>query len=259
MESRKVPEGTSEMTHLMMSSISTACNAMVAPNQTIGGSDAFGEIDIRAVDGTSSGEDLGAMRSALSWQLQDPELHVSGSISVHGVCAADVSRESAGHRSMFALADREALPHGYSRPGVAQHAGQCERHARLADLCRLRAAPDRHRTQAVHQRTLWGRSGQHGVRLGLHHHRLVALAVSVGAISNHQGGREAAPAARFARQYPGFYSYQRWQAARRQHPRPVDSRSRIVLRHGSRLHRLPTVVSVASGRELLRHPREAPQ
>src|SRR4030065_35339 len=180
------------MTHMMMSSISTACNAIVAPNQTIGGSDAFGEIDIRAVDGTSSGEGLGAMRSALSWQLQDPELHVSGSISVHGVCAADVSRESAGHRSMFALADRDALPHGYSRPGVAQ-----------------------------------------------------------------QGGREAAHAARSARQYPGFYSYQRWQAARRQHPRSVDSRGRIVLHHGSRLHRLPTLVSVASGRELLRHPREA--
>src|ERR1035437_6448907 len=136
---------------MTLSSISTACDAMLAPNQPIGVSDAFGEIDICAAHGTPSGEDLGAMRGALSGQPQDPELHLSGSISVHGVCATELSRESAGHRSLLALADTDALPHGYPRSGLAQYAGQCERHPRLADLCRLRAAPDRHRTQAVYR------------------------------------------------------------------------------------------------------------
>src|ERR1035441_10605969 len=115
---------------MTLSSISTACDAMLAPNQPIGVSDAFGEIDICAAHGTPSGEDLGAMRGALSGQPQDPELHLSGSISVHGVCATELSRESAGHRSLLALADREALPHGYPRSGLAQYAGQCERHPR---------------------------------------------------------------------------------------------------------------------------------
>src|ERR1039457_2233342 len=68
---------------MTLSSISTACDAMLAPNQPIGVSDAFGEIDICAAHGTPSGEDLGAMRGALSGQPQDPELHLSGSISVH--------------------------------------------------------------------------------------------------------------------------------------------------------------------------------
>src|SRR5450759_2426226 len=111
-----------------VSSISTACDAMVAPNQAIGGSDAFGEIDIRAVDGAPSGEDFVAMRGALSRQPQDPELYLSGSISVHGLCAVDVPGEPAGHRGVPALADGEALPHGDPRPGLAQYAGQRERH-----------------------------------------------------------------------------------------------------------------------------------
>src|SRR5450759_4351798 len=138
---------------MTMSSISTACDDMVTPIQTTGVSDAFGEIDICAAHGTPSREDLGAMRGAVSGQPQDPELHLPGSISVHGVCATDVSREPAGHRSVFALADREALPHGHSRSGFAQHTGQRERDSGLADLCRLRPASDRYRPQAVYQRT----------------------------------------------------------------------------------------------------------
>jgi hypothetical protein len=62
---------TKQSAHITLSSISTACDAIVAPNQTIGVSDAFGEFDIRAADGTPSGEDLGAMCGALSWQPQD--------------------------------------------------------------------------------------------------------------------------------------------------------------------------------------------
>ena len=46
---------------------------------------------------------------------------------------------------------------GFRASDLSQHAGQRERGARLADLCRLRAASDRHRAQAVYQRTLWRR------------------------------------------------------------------------------------------------------
>jgi hypothetical protein len=40
---------------------------------------------------------------------------------------------------------KTAVPHGLSLPDdFAQHAGQCERHTPVADLCGLRAAPDWH-------------------------------------------------------------------------------------------------------------------
>ena len=96
-----------------MSSISTACDAMVIPNRAIGVSDAFGEIDICTTHGTPSRKDLRGIRGAVSGQPQDPELHLPEPISVHDLCATDVWRELAGHRTVFAFASREALPHGY--------------------------------------------------------------------------------------------------------------------------------------------------
>ena len=51
---------------------------MLPLNQPGGVSDAFREIDICAAHGTPSGEDLGAVRGALSRQPQDPDLQLSG-------------------------------------------------------------------------------------------------------------------------------------------------------------------------------------
>lgn len=80
-----------------MSSISTSRGAKVTPNKAIGVSDAFGKMDLRVAYQASSREDLGAMRRALSGQPQDPKFHLPGSVFVHSICAADVSRAPAGH------------------------------------------------------------------------------------------------------------------------------------------------------------------
>ena len=97
---------------------------------------------------------------------------------------------------------------------------------------------------------------QHGLCSGFHDHRSVPVAVSMGALSLHQGGGEDAHVARSARQHPELRSHLERQAARRSRSRFADPRSRRHLRHGSRLRRLRAPLRLASGWRLLRYPRQ---
>ena len=150
----------------------------------------------------------------------------------------------------------EALPHGLSRTGAAIDAGRCQRDARLAHLRGVRPPADCPGEEALRRRQLGLGVDQHGLCSGLHHHRSVPVAVSVGALSLHQGGGEDAHAARSARQHPELHPHLGRQAARRSRPRPAAARSGRHLRHGSRLCRLRAPLRVASGWRLLRHPRQ---
>src|ERR1035441_5423938 len=128
-----------------MLTISSPDDVIVASEVNAGGSDdAYGEAALCSGYGTHPADGVRALCRSVRGKPQSPELHLHGSISVHGLCTTDVSRKPARHRSMPAFAGREALPHGDSWAGLAQYAGQCERYARLAHLCRLRPAFDRH-------------------------------------------------------------------------------------------------------------------
>ena len=75
----------------------------------------------------------------------------------------------------------QALPHGHSRHGRAQHAWPTPTSARLAHLRRLRPEPDRHRPAPVRRRAASGVDlHDDRLRAGLHHHRPVPVAVSRG-------------------------------------------------------------------------------
>ena len=150
-----------------MLTISTPSGAIVDSGTTAWDLyDALWKADLCAAHGPLAADGVRALCGSVWRQLQGEELQLQGPVPVHGLRTADVSGEPAGHRGVFALADREALPHGYPQSGLAQYAGQCERDARLAHLRRLRATADRCRSQAVHQRARWYRSGQHGIRPG---------------------------------------------------------------------------------------------
>ena len=88
----------------------------------------------------------------------------------------------------------EKLYHMGIRRGRAQHARERQRDPRLADLRRLRPALDRYRPEALRRRTVRRRPDEHRVCARLDDHRLVLVAVPVGAVSNHQGGDQAAHA-----------------------------------------------------------------
>ena len=87
-------------------------------------------------------------------------------------------------------------------------------------------------------------------------HRSVSVGFSVGAISNDQGGGQDAHVARLARQHSQLYPCLRWQAARRACAGLAGAGTRCDLRHGSRLCRFRSPVSLASGRRFLCDSRQ---
>jgi len=89
------------------------------------------------------------MRVALPWRLPAEEFLLLGSVSGDGLRSVDLPREPARHRSMPAVDERQALPHGVPQSRGTLHAGGSQRVARLAHLCRFRASPHRHCATAV--------------------------------------------------------------------------------------------------------------
>ena len=139
-----------------------------------------------------------------SGRAQGQVVLLSRPVPLHGLRAADLSREPARHRSVSACAKLQALSPGISQLHCAQHAGQCQRDAGLAHLLRLRTKPDRHRPATLRRRGARARSQGHRLRARCHHDRSVSLGLSLGAIPLDQGGGQAAHALGFAGQYPSF-------------------------------------------------------
>src|SRR5450756_891897 len=94
------------------------------------------------------------MRGPLPGRLPAEEFFLLGPVSSDGLRSVDLSREPARHRSVPAIDEQQALPHGVPRSRGALHAGGSQRVARLAHLCRFRASPHRHCATAVCPRCL---------------------------------------------------------------------------------------------------------
>src|ERR1039457_170640 len=92
--------------------------------------------------------------------------------------------------------------------------------------------------------------------VGLHHDRSLSEPVRLGAVSLDQGRGEDAHVAGSARHDPHVHSYQRWQAARCQRAGHPARGRRGLLCDGPGLCRLRASVRNASGRRLLRDPRQ---
>jgi hypothetical protein len=81
--------------------ISTPDGGIVVPGITAWSLDyAYGKAGVCPADGTFATHAVRALCRTIRRQPQGPELHVHGSVPVRGVCAADVSRESAGYRGV---------------------------------------------------------------------------------------------------------------------------------------------------------------
>src|SRR6266581_378397 len=61
---------------------------------------------VRATDAAPSADDVSPMRGPVSGRTQGPIVLLSGPVPEHGVRTADLSREPARHRSLFARATR---------------------------------------------------------------------------------------------------------------------------------------------------------
>src|SRR5271170_473556 len=206
-----------------------------------------------AVDAPSSADDVPPVRGALCRGAQGQELLVSGPVPVHGLRATDLPREPARYRVEPSSASGEAVSLGDSRQRLAQHARQRQCDPRLAYLRELRRALDRYRARLVCRGTLRGGSGGNGLRARRDDDRLVPVGFSVGTVPVGESRRQAAHAARSAREYSQLYSYLRRQDARSQRVRLAVAGARGLLRDGSGVSRLRAAVSPARGGQLLRH------
>jgi len=150
------------------------------------------------------------------------------------VCATTFRESLRDIEACLRSQTEKLLPHGYPRAGLAQYAGQRERDAGLADLCRLAQ-----RLIGI-ARNLYINE-PFGVDLANTAYALdsttIDLSLSLFPWAPFRTTKAAVKMHTLLDlrgNIPKLYSYLRRQAARREHPRSVNSRSRCFLRHGSR-------------------------
>jgi len=154
------------------------------------GGDASRQARFRAGHGASAAVDIPPLPGTLRRPAQAQELLVSGPVLRDGLRAVDVSRVVARRRGVSGHAGTTAVPR-FSFARGAQHAGQRQRSAALADLRRPGAASDRHHSAGLCERAHRSGLEADGLRLRRHHERLVLVGLSVGAVWLDQGRRQS--------------------------------------------------------------------
>src|SRR6267143_5111336 len=124
-----------------------------------------------------------------------------GSVPVPGLCSTHLPRKSPRYRSLSARPATEAVSHGFPEPPLAQYLSPRQRASRLENLRRFRADPDGHRPRSLPRRTVRRGVVRDRVCLGLHDHRFMPGAFSLGKIPPPQERRETAHAAGSAGQH----------------------------------------------------------
>lgn len=108
--------------------------------------------------------------------------------AVHDVFTTHPTRGLARSRRVPELAALQALPHRDSRQDFPFHPGRCQRAARLAAVRSAGASADRHCGRVVSRRGQRPGAQRAFVCDGLHDHRPVSGAVSLGRFPLDQGG-----------------------------------------------------------------------
>ena len=76
--------------------------------------DAYRQVGLCSVDGTSATNNLSSLRRPLWWTSQSPAFQLSGSVPVDGIRAIDVSRKPARYRSLSSSSVFQTLPSRHS-------------------------------------------------------------------------------------------------------------------------------------------------
>ena len=164
-------------------------------------------------------EDLPAHRDRYRGDFHaQPQLRRA--VSRHGLCATDLPRKPARHRGLSGGSGQQALPLGLgaavarSTLADANEARDWRIYAEFAQRLIVKA-------RGLYVDETWASSWRIRSTPSTPRPSTVPVAVPVGAVSLHQGGREVAHAARSAGIDPRLYPHHRRQGARRQCPRPL--------------------------------------
>gem|GEM_PF-905692 len=193
------------------------------------------------------------MRSSLSGRLQSQKLFVYGSIFVHGLCLAHLSRKSSRHRIMSQVDAPQTLSHGHPQQNLQEHPVRCQRKSRLAYLCRLRPDFDPPGQIPLPQRTFWHRIGSNRLRARCYNNRLMSGVVPLCVFPKKQRCHQAPHTLGLTRQHPIIYRNYHGESPRCQYPRRFDSGTRFLLCYGSRLPGFRKTLSAPSSRRIFCH------
>jgi len=78
---------------------------------------------------------ISEVRGALRWQLQDKELHLLGSISLHGICSTDIPGKPQRYPGMLKSSAEETLSHGHPWQGLSEYSRERQSGKGLENLC----------------------------------------------------------------------------------------------------------------------------
>ena len=215
---------------------------------------AFRQNRFCAGHGTSAVEGFSSLRRSLPGSSQSPEFFLSRSVSCDGLRSTDLSGEFTGHRGLSSSPTDEALSHGDPKRRIPEHPRLRQRDTRLEDSRRLCSSLNLDRERSVRRRRFRCRTQGDRLRLGLHHHRLVPLRISLGSLPEDESGHQASYSFRPARLHSSIHQHYRWQGPRRQHPGRDSSGGRVLLCDGSWLSGFHPPVSDGAMPGLLRDP-----
>jgi hypothetical protein len=190
----------------------------------------------------------------IPWPLQNEKLFLLGSVSLHGLRTAYVSREFKGHRGLSSLSPTEALPHGYSRQSFTQYFGSCQPGKRSADLRRLCPDPYCPCSTSLCPRFLWRGVESNGLCSGLHHDRSLSFTFSMGQIPKAQGSSKITHPFGLTRKHPFHHHYYSWESSRCNHSGSTEFRTGSLLYLRSRLSRFRSPLCDSSSFSIFRDP-----
>ena len=151
----------------------------------------LGEDRLCSAYGFSAHIRIPSMRRALSRRLQGQDFFLLGPVSFNGLCPTHLQRKPARHRGLSSCSRTKALPHGDTREGIPEYAGQRQPSQRLAHLRGFRASAHRKGAKALCPRLLWDRPRSHRLCSGFHHNRSLSVSLPLGGIQKTQRGGEA--------------------------------------------------------------------
>ncbi len=194
------------------------------------------------------------MRATLRRRPQNQNFLVPRPISRHGFRAANRLRIAPRHRSLPANIRPKTLSRRIPlQANFSQHPGQRQQNSALANLRRLRTNSHRHGYRTLRRYRPGPRPGQHRLRPGFNHHRLVSFAVPVGDFSQNKVSCQEAHAVESQRFDTRIHPYFRGFRARCQHSRRAANSAISHLFDGPRLSGFLATFCNASSRRVLRY------
>ncbi len=194
----------------------------------------------------SSQETIRQVRWQTRRQSSNQNLFLFRSISLHGLCADNLSSKPSRHRKLSSSNAAETLSLWHSWNCITKYIGKCKRTSRLENLRGLRTNSDKQSPRTLRRRRLRHSTGSRSLCIGFNNHRFMSFTISMGKISQAQSRGQGTYTDGLKGLYTHVYPHYRRKSPRCQYSRRLDFRAWRHLHNGSRLPRLRSSLYVHS-------------